>query len=113
MKKIEAIVRPEMFHSVKEALSELGFQGLIVTDVKSHDNQESVTGIWYGKKFRIDLLSKIKIEIVVEDSDVEKIVSTVIYLSRTGSVGDGKVLILDVASIHSIRNKEADMVAVL
>lgn len=113
MKKIEAIIRPEMFHSVKEALSELGFEGLTVTEVKSYDNQESVTGIWYGKKFRIDLLSKTKIEIIVEDADVEKIVSIVTYRARTGNIGDGKVFILDVESIYCIRTKESDKVAIL
>lgn len=113
MKKIEAIIRPEMFHSVKEALSELGFHGLTVTEVKSCDNQECVTGIWYGKKFRIDVLSKIKIEIVAEDADVEKIVSTVTYWSRTGSIDNGKVFILDVESTYCIRPKETGKVAIL
>jgi len=72
MKKIEAILRPERLSIVKEALEELGYPGMTVTDVKGHGAQRGITEQWRGRTFRVDLLSKIKVEMVVSDKDVEK-----------------------------------------
>lgn len=92
---------------VKDALSELGYPGMNVTEVKGHGNQKGVSEVWRGTKYRVDLLSKIKIEIVVNDAEVEKIVNTIISESQTGSIGDGKVFILNVENAYRIRTKES------
>ena len=73
MKKIEAIIRPEKFDMVKVALLHLGYPGMTITEVKGHGNQKGISEMWRGRKFRIDLLSKTKIEITVKDTDMEKI----------------------------------------
>lgn len=112
MKKIEAIIRPEKFTIVKDALSVLGYPGMTVTKVTGHGNQKGITEIWRGRSFRVDLLSKIKIEIVARDADVEKIVNTIISESRTGSIGDGKVFVFDVVNVYRTRTNESGEAAV-
>ena len=112
MKKIEAIIRTEKFTIVKDALSVLGYPGMTVTKITGHGNQKGITEIWRGRKFRIDLLSKIKIEIVVRDTDVEKIVNTIISESRTGRIGDGKIFVLNVENVYRIRTNETGEAAV-
>lgn len=112
MKKIEAIIRPEKFTIVKDALSVLGYHGMTVTNVTGHGNQKGITEIWRGRRFRVDLLSKIKIEIIVRDADVEKIVNTIISESRTGSIGDGKIFVLNIENVYRIRTNESGEAAV-
>ncbi len=112
MKKVEAIIRPERFTIVKDALLELGYPGMTVTQVVGHGNQKGITEIWRGRKFRIDLLSKMKIEITVRDVDVEKIVDTIIDESRTGSIGDGKIFVSHVENVYRIRTNESGETAV-
>jgi len=112
MKKIEAIIRPEKFDMVKDALTELGYRGMTVTEVKGHGNQKGISEIWRGRKFRLDLLSKMKIEITVKDADVEKIVNTIIEESKTGSIGDGKIFVFDVENVYRIRTKESGEAAI-
>jgi nitrogen regulatory protein P-II 1 len=112
MKKIEAIIRPEKFDMVKDALTELGYPGMTITEVKGHGNQKGISEIWRGRKFRIDLLSKMKIEITAKDDDVEKIVNTIIEESKTGSIGDGKIFIFDVENVYRIRTKESGEAAI-
>lgn len=107
MKKIEAIIRPEKFDIVKDALLELGYPGMTVTRVSGQGKQKGITEIWRGRKFRIDLLSKMKIEITVMDTDVERIVNTIISESQTGSIGDGKIFIFDVENAYRIRTNES------
>ena len=72
MKKIEAIIRPEKFNIVRDALTELGYPGMTVIEVKGHGSQKGISEVWRGRRYRVDLLSKIKLEITVKDSDVEK-----------------------------------------
>ncbi|MFO0794672.1 MAG: P-II family nitrogen regulator [Candidatus Brocadiaceae bacterium] len=112
MKKIEAIIRPEKFTIVKDALLELGYPGMTVIEVKGHGNQKGITEMWRGRKFRVDLLSKTKIEIIVKDDDVEKIVNMILDESCTGSIGDGKIFIFDVENVYRIRTKEIGEVAI-
>ncbi len=112
MKKIEAIVRPEKFDMVKDALTELGYPGMTITEVKGHGNQKGISEMWRGRKFRIDLLSKTKIEITVRDADVEKIVNTIIEESKTGSIGDGKIFVFDVENVYRIRTSESGEAAI-
>ncbi|GAB63881.1 MAG: P-II family nitrogen regulator [Candidatus Jettenia sp.] len=112
MKKIEAIVRTEMFDSIKDALSELGYPGMTVTMVKGHGNQKGIVETWRGKMFRIDLLSKIKIEITVKDTDVENIVNTIVQKSQTGNMGDGKIFISHIENVYRVRTKESGEIAI-
>ncbi len=112
MKKIEAIIRPEKFDMVKDALLQLGYPGMTITKVTGHGNQKGISEMWRGRKFRIDLLSKMKIEITVKDGDVEKIVNTIIEESRTGSIGDGKIFIFDVENVYRIRTNELGEAAI-
>ena len=112
MKKIEAIIRPEKFDMVKDALLHLGYPGMTITEVKSHGNQKGISEMWRGRRFRIDLISKMKIEITVKDADVEKIVNTIIEESKTGSIGDGKIFIFDVENVYRIRTSESGEAAI-
>ncbi|HHT9146725.1 MAG: P-II family nitrogen regulator [Candidatus Brocadiaceae bacterium] len=112
MKLIEAVIRPEKLDIVKDALTELGYPGMTVTAVKGHGNQKGISEIWRGTKYRVDLLSKIKIEITVKDTEVEKIVNTIISEAQTGSIGDGKVFILNVENVYRIRTKESEEAAI-
>ncbi len=112
MKKIEAIIRPEKFDMVKDALLLLGYPGMTITKVTGHGNQKGISEMWRGRKFRIDLLSKMKIEITVKDGDVEKIVNTIIEESSTGSIGDGKIFIFDVENVYRIRTSESGEAAI-
>jgi nitrogen regulatory protein PII len=112
MKKIEAIIRPEKFDMVKDALLHLGYPGMTITEVKGHGNQKGISEMWRGRKFRIDLLSKMKIEITAKDADVEKIVNTIIEESKTGSIGDGKIFIFDVENVYRIRTSESGEAAI-
>jgi len=112
MKKIEAIIRPEKFDMVKDALLHLGYPGMTITEVKGHGNQKGISEMWRGRKFRIDLLSKTKIEITVRDADVEKIVNTIIDESKTGSIGDGKIFVFDVENVYRIRTSESGEAAI-
>lgn len=106
MKKIEAIVRPEKFDIIKDALTELGYGGMSVIEMKGHGNQKGVSEVWRGKRYRVDLLPKIKLEIVVSDEAVDKIVDTIIRESQTGSIGDGKIFVTDLVNVHRIRTGE-------
>ena len=107
MKLVEAVIRPEKLDIVRDALLELGYPGMTITQVKGQGNQKGVSEVWRGTKYRVDLLSKIKIEITVNDTEVEKIVNTIISESQTGSIGDGKVFILNVENVYRIRTKES------
>lgn len=107
MKLIEAIIRPEKLDIVKDALSELGYPGMTVTEVKGHGNQKGISEMWRGRRFRIDLLPKIKIEITVKDTGVEKVVNTIISEAQTGSIGDGKVFVYNIENVYRIRTKES------
>ena len=112
MKKIEAIIRPEKFDMVKDALLHLGYPGMTITEVKGHGNQKGISEMWRGRRFRIDLISKMKIEITVKDTDMEKIVNTIIEESKTGSIGDGKIFVFDVENVYRIRTKESGEAAI-
>lgn len=106
MKKIEAIIRPEKFDIIKDALTEQGYGGMSVSEMKGHGNQKGVSEVWRGKRYRVDLLPKIKIELVVADESVDKVVQTIISESQTGSIGDGKIFIYDVVNVYRIRTGE-------
>jgi nitrogen regulatory protein P-II 1 len=106
VKKIEAIVRPERFEIIKDALSDLGYDGMSVSEVKGHGNYKGVSEVWRGKRYRVDILPKIKIELVIADKDCEKVIQTIVDEAKTGTVGDGRVFVFDVADAHRIRTGE-------
>jgi len=106
MKKITAIIRPEKADAVRAALKEVNSPGIMISEVEGHGKQKGIEQQWRGEKFRIELLPKIKFEIVAETSAVDKIVSTIIREAKTGEVGDGKIFISDIANVIRIRSGE-------
>ncbi|HUO65280.1 MAG TPA: P-II family nitrogen regulator [Terriglobales bacterium] len=106
MKKIEAIIKPFKLDDVKEALTELGVIGMTVTEVRGFGRQKGHTELYRGSEYTIDFLPKVKIELVVPDALVEKIVATVAAAARTGSIGDGKVFVLPMGEAIRIRTGE-------
>lgn len=106
MKKIEAIIKPFKLDEVKEALKEVGVQGLTVTEVKGFGRQRGHTELYRGAEYVIDFLPKIKLEIVVPDSIVTKVVDAIMESARTGKIGDGKIFILPMEEVIRIRTGE-------
>ena len=106
MKKIEAIINPFKLDEVKEALKEVGVQGLTVTEVKGFGRQKGHTELYRGAEYVIDFLPKIKLEIVVPDSIVTKVVDAIMESARTGKIGDGKIFILPMEEVIRIRTGE-------
>jgi len=106
MKKIEAIIKPFKLEDVKEALKEIGVQGLTVTEVKGFGRQKGHTELYRGAEYVIDFLPKIKLEIVVSDDVVTKVVETLTESAKTGKIGDGKIFILPMEEVIRIRTGE-------
>ena len=112
MKKVEAFIRHEKFDKTKDALEEQGYTGMSVTEVKGHGSQKGVREVYKRERYRMDLLPKIKIELFVADETLDKIVQTIISVSQTGSIGDGKIFVYDVMNAYRIRTGEQGEVAV-
>lgn len=112
MKKIMAIVREDRFTMVKDALLDIGYPGMTVTEVKGHGNQKGITEQWRGRTYRTDLLKKIQIEMVVADKDVENIVQCILKEAKTGSIGDGKIFISSIDNVVRIRTAERGEAAI-
>ncbi|PMB77818.1 MAG: transcriptional regulator, partial [Fervidicoccus fontis] len=106
MKKIEAIIRPYKLDEVKAALTEMGVMGMTITEVKGYGRQRGHTERYRGSEYVVDLLSKIKIEVVIPEDEVEGVVQTIIDSARTGEVGDGKIFISSVDEVIRIRTEE-------
>ena len=107
MKKIEAIIRPFKLEEVKEALVEAGIRGLTISEVRGYGRQKGHTETYRGSEYRIEFVPKIKIEVVVEDSKVEKIIDAITKSAKTGQVGDGKIFIYNVEDAVRIRTEES------
>jgi nitrogen regulatory protein P-II 1 len=107
MKKIEAIIRPDKFEDVKAALKEAGYGGLTVTEVEGHGLQKGVTQQWRGRQYKVELLPKIKLEIVCPDREKEKIIKAILWSAHTGQVGDGKIFVYDIAESYRISSGES------
>ncbi|OOP57746.1 MAG: transcriptional regulator [Candidatus Brocadia carolinensis] len=112
MKKIMAIVREDRFTMVKDALLDIGYPGMTVTEVKGHGNQKGITEQWRGRTYKTDLLKKIQIEMVVADKDVENIVQCILKEAKTGSIGDGKIFISSIDNVVRIRTAERGEAAI-
>lgn len=104
MKKIEAIVRMEKLDDVKNALDSAGYPGVTVSEVEGHGKQKGVVHQWRGQEYKVDLLPKVKIEIVVSNADdVNRLTDAIVKSARTGGVGDGKIFVTDVSEAIRIR----------
>ena len=112
MKKVEAIIKPFRLEEVKEALAAIGVQGMTVSEVKGFGRQKGHTEIYRGSEYVVDFLPKMKIEIVVADSQTEPAVEAITRAAKTGKIGDGKVFVLPVESAVRIRTEETGEQAV-
>ena len=106
MKKIEAIIKPFKLDDVKEALTELGVIGMTVTEVRGFGRQKGHTELYRGSEYTIDFLPKVKIELVVANQIVEKVVAAIAAAARTGSIGDGKIFVIPMGEAIRIRTGE-------
>lgn len=111
MKKIEAIIKPFKLDEVKDALEAIGLHGMTVTEVKGFGRQKGHTDLYRDTEYAVDYLAKVKIELVVEDSRVEKVVSVIKEAAFTGRIGDGKIFISPVENVIRIRTGETDEAA--
>jgi nitrogen regulatory protein PII len=107
MKKVEAIIKPFKLDEVKQALTEIGIQGMTITEVKGYGRQKGHKEIYRGAEYMVDLLPKIKIEIVVEQSMVDLVVLKIVESARTGKIGDGKIFVLPVEEVIRVRTGES------
>ncbi len=112
MKKIEAMIRPEKFEMIKDTLIEEGYGGMSVSEIKGQGNNKGVSQVWKGKRYRVDLLPMTKIDLVVPDDALEKVVETIIDVSQTGSIGDGKIFVSEISNVYRIRTGEQGDVAI-
>ncbi len=106
MKKVEAIIKPFKLDEVKEALQDIGVQGITVSEVKGFGRQKGHTELYRGAEYVVDFLPKIKLEVVVADDDVPKVVEAIQNAAKTGRIGDGKIFIMSIDEIVRIRTGE-------
>ncbi len=112
MKKVEAIIKPFKLDDVKEALKDIGVQGLTVTEVKGFGRQKGHTELYRGAEYVIDFLPKIKLEIIVVDDIVPKVIEVIMDSAKTGKIGDGKIFILPMEEVIRIRTGERGIDAI-
>ncbi len=112
MKKIEAIIKPFKLDEVRESLSELGVTGLTVTEVKGFGRQKGHTELYRGAEYVVDFLPKVKVEVVLQESLVERAIEAIIKAGRTGKIGDGKIFVTPIDQVIRIRTGESGEAAV-
>ena len=112
MKLITAIIKPFKLDQVREALAELGVQGITVTEVKGFGRQKGHTELYRGAEYVVDFLPKVKIEVVVKNDDVERCIEAIVKAAKTGKIGDGKIFVTSVEQVVRIRTGETDEAAV-
>ena len=112
MKKIEAIIKPFKLEEVKDALGEIGIEGMTVSEVKGFGRQKGHTEIYRGSEYTVDFLPKIKVELVVADGQVEGALAAIVKAAKTGKIGDGKVFVSSVEDVLRIRTGETGEEAV-
>jgi len=111
LKKIEAIIRPEKLTIVHEALKDLGYPGMTISEVKGHGVQKGIVQQWRGRQYTVEFLPKVKLEIVVPDSAVERLLQVIKENAETGSIGDGKAFVSTVDDVMRLRTGERGEVA--
>ena len=112
MKKIEAIIKPFKLEEVKDALNEIGIEGMTLSEVKGFGRQKGHTEIYRGSEYTVDFLPKVKIEVVVADSRAEAAVNAVVKSARTGKIGDGKIFVSSIEHAVRIRTEEKNDLAI-
>ena len=111
MTKIEAIVQPNKFDSVKSALTEMGVDGMTISEVRGHGRQKGHTEVFRGREYSVDLLLKIKVEVIVDDDILERAVDAILAAAYTGRIGDGKIFLYKVDNAIRIRSRERGVAA--
>jgi nitrogen regulatory protein P-II 1 len=111
MTKVEAIIQPSRFEAVKDALIEIGVDGMTVFEVRGHGRQKGHTESYRGREYNVDLLPKIKIEMVLDEGMVERAVDTILKTASTGKIGDGKIFLSKVDEAIRIRNQDRGIMA--
>ena len=106
MQKIEAVIQPSKLDAVKDALVEIGVQGITITEARGHGRQKGHTEFYRGREYSVDLLPKIKLELVVHDDLLDKALRTIVKAAQTGKIGDGKIFILPIEEAVRIRTEE-------
>ncbi len=106
MKKVEAIIKPFKLDEVKEALHEIGVQGLTVTEVKGFGRQKGHTELYRGAEYVVDFLPKIKLEVAIDDAQVDKVIDAIVESANSGRIGDGKIFVLPMEEVIRIRTGE-------
>ncbi|HTB15687.1 MAG TPA: P-II family nitrogen regulator [Bryobacteraceae bacterium] len=106
MKKIEAIIQPHKLEEVKEALKAIGIDGMTITEVRGHGRQKGHKEIYRGMEYQVDLLPKIKLEMVIPDARYDEVIQTLVKSAHTGKIGDGKIFVFDVLEAIRIRNDD-------
>ena len=106
MKKVEAIIKPFKLDDVKEALQQIGVQGLTVTEVKGFGRQKGHTELYRGAEYVVDFLPKVKLEVAVDDNMLDQVVEAIVSSAKTGKIGDGKIFVYDLAQAIRIRTGE-------
>ena len=112
MTKIEAIIRPNKFDAVKQALIQLGVEGMTVSEVRGHGRQKGHTEVFRGREYDVDLLPKIKVELVLKDEMVDTATEAISGAAYTGKIGDGKIFVYQIDGAIRIRSKERDLAAI-
>ncbi len=112
MKKIEAIIKPFKLDEVKEALQELGVQGMTVLEAKGYGRQKGHTELYRGAEYVVDFLPKIKIEVVIADDQLQAVLEVIQTAARTGRIGDGKIFVSDITQVVRIRTGESGAAAI-
>jgi nitrogen regulatory protein P-II 1 len=111
MTKVEAIIQPSRFEAVKDALIGIGVEGMTVSEVRGHGRQKGHTESYRGREYSVDLLPKVKLELVLDDSQVERTIETILKLASTGKIGDGKIFLSEITDAIRIRNQERGVAA--
>ncbi len=112
MKKIEAIIKPFKLDEVKEALQELGIQGMTVLEAKGYGRQKGHTELYRGAEYVVDFLPKIKVEVVIADDQLQAVLEVIQTAARTGRIGDGKIFVSDITEVVRIRTGESGAAAI-
>jgi len=112
MKRVEAVIKPFKLEDVKDALAEIGITGMTVSEVKGYGRQKGHSELYRGAEYVVDFLPKIKMEMVVDEKDVEQVTSVIVEAARTGKIGDGKIFVSDIEKIIRIRTGEEDSEAI-
>ena len=112
MKRIEAVIKPFKLEDVKDALADIGITGMTVSEVKGYGRQKGHSELYRGAEYVVDFLPKIKMEMIVDDEQVDQVIDTVVEAARTGKIGDGKIFVSDIEKIIRIRTGETDSEAI-